>query len=159
MVYDAGRFDALTDTAWDDERVRDGIRAIVADADAAFDETLLWPADDWDAWQTPTPLKSLYVGAAGVIWALDALARRGVAETALDLPRAARRTLDPWLAEPDLMRGTELPEPARAGFLTGQAGILAVAYAGTARFGAGLGGAADRGAYGGDPPRLRRRRR
>ncbi len=124
MVYDAGRFDALTDTAWDDERVRDGIRAIVADADAAFDETLLWPADDWDAWQTPTPLKSLYVGAAGVIWALDALARRGVAETDVDLPRAARRTLDPWLAEPDPMRGTELPQPARAGFLTGQAGIL-----------------------------------
>ena len=58
MVYDAGRFDALTDTAWDDERVRDGIRAIVVDADAAFDETRLWPADDWDAWQTPTPPSS-----------------------------------------------------------------------------------------------------
>ena len=124
MVYDARCFDALTDTEWDDERIRVAIREIVADADAAFDESLLWPADEWDAWQTPTPLKSLYVGAAGVIWALEVLARRDVAVTSLDLPRAARQTVDAWRAEPDLMRGVELPRPARAGFLTGQAGIL-----------------------------------
>ena len=66
MVYDARCFDALTDAEWDDERIRVAIREIVADADAAFDESLLWPAEEWDAWQTPTPLKSLYVGAAGV---------------------------------------------------------------------------------------------
>jgi hypothetical protein len=128
MVYDAGRFDALSDRAWDDERIRAGIREIVADADAAFDESLLWPADEWDAWHIPTPLKSLYVGAAGVIWALDTLRRRGVADSGLDLSRAAGRTLDAWRAEPDLMRGVALPEPARAAFLTGQTGILAVAY-------------------------------
>ncbi len=128
MLFDARRFDALTDTAWDDDRVRIAVREIVADADAAFAESLLWPADEWDAWQTPTPLKSLYVGAAGMIWALDVLARRDVAVTSLDLPRAARQTLDAWRAEPDLMRGVELPDPARAGFLVGQAGILTVAY-------------------------------
>jgi hypothetical protein len=128
MVYDALRFDTLTDAGWDDERIRVAIREIVADADAAFDESLLWPAEEWDAWQTPTPLKSLYVGAAGVIWALDVLARRDVAVTSLDLPRVARLTVDAWRAEPDLMQGVELPRPARAGFLTGQAGILTVAY-------------------------------
>lgn len=128
MLFDARRFDALTDTAWDDDRVLMAVREIVADADAAFAESLLWPADEWDAWQTPTPLKSLYVGAAGVIWALDVLARRDVAVTSLDLRRAARQTVDAWRAEPDLMRGVELPDPARAGFLTGQAGILTVAY-------------------------------
>ena len=98
MVYDARCFDALTDTEWDDERIRVAIREIVADADAAFDESLLWPADEWDAWQTPTPLKSLYVGAAGVIWALDVLSGRNVAVTTLDLPGAARRTLGAWRA-------------------------------------------------------------
>jgi hypothetical protein len=128
MVYEARRFDVLTDTKWEDERIRMAIREIVADADAAFDESLLWPADEWDAWQTPTPLESLYVGAAGVIWALDVLARRDVALTSLDLPHAARQTLGAWRAEPDLMRGVELPRPARAGFLIGQAGILTVAY-------------------------------
>ena len=55
MVYDAGRFDALTDTAWDDERVRDGIRAIVADADAAFDETLLWRRTTGTPGRPPRP--------------------------------------------------------------------------------------------------------
>ena len=71
-----------------------GIRPIVADADAAFGAESLWPADDWDSWRTPTPLKSLYVGAAGVIWGLDALARRGYAEprpTSPPRPRARSR--------------------------------------------------------------------
>ena len=27
----------------------------------------LWPADEWDAWMTEPPMKTLYVGAAGVI--------------------------------------------------------------------------------------------
>jgi hypothetical protein len=38
--------------------------------------------------------EDLYVGAAGVIWALDALRRRGHAATSLDLPDAALRTLE-----------------------------------------------------------------
>jgi hypothetical protein len=46
--------------------VRAAIRAIVVDADQAFDSEQLWPADDWDSWRTPVSLKSLYVGAAGV---------------------------------------------------------------------------------------------
>ncbi len=108
--------------------MREAIRDIVADADAAYGDGALWPADEWDAWQTPTPLKALYVGAAGVVWALDALRRRGHAETRLDLAAAARSTLERWSSEPDLMRGVELPEPARAGLLSGQAGILAVSY-------------------------------
>ena len=51
------------------------IRAIVADADAAFDPDALWPADEWDVWEATPPMKNLYVGAAGVVWALDALAQ------------------------------------------------------------------------------------
>ena len=35
------------------------------------------------------PLKNLYVGASGVIWALDVLRRRGLAETGIDLAAAA----------------------------------------------------------------------
>src|SRR5918999_4666839 len=101
MLYRSEAFDALTETAWGEAAVRDEISAVVADAEAAFDPDELWPADEWDSWKTPTPLKTLYVGAAGVVWALDALRRRGVAESGLDLAAAARRTLERRREEPD----------------------------------------------------------
>lgn len=128
MLYDPNAFEPLTATVWDKARVRDAIAEIVTDADRAFDGDGLWPADEWDSWQTPTPLKAFYVGAAGVVWALDALRRRGLAETRLDLAEAARQTLAAWRETPDLMTGIELPEPARAGLLSGQTGILTVAW-------------------------------
>ena len=101
MLYRPEAFEPLTDRPWDEDAVRNGIRAIVADADRAFDPVALWPADEWDAWTSPVPLKNLYVGAAGVIWALDALRRRGRAETSLDLAAAALRTLELKRAAPD----------------------------------------------------------
>jgi hypothetical protein len=128
MLYEPQRFEPLTDAPWDEEGVRTAIRAIVADADEAFDPDALWPADEWDAWQTPTPLTSLYVGAAGMLWAIDAIVRRGLAQTRIDLAAAARRALELWGATPGLMAGVELPEPARAGLLAGETGLLAVAW-------------------------------
>ncbi len=89
MLYEPAHFEPLTDEPWDPARVEDAIATIVADADAAFDPDALWPAQEWDGWEEPLPLKTLYVGAAGVIWALDALRRRGHAETSLDLAAAA----------------------------------------------------------------------
>ena len=128
MLYRPEAFEPLTDEPWDSHDVRRAIARIVLDADEAFDPGALWPADDWDAWQTPVPLKTLYVGAAGVIWALDALRRRGAAESTLDLADATRRTLETWRAEPDLMAGIQLPKPAEAGLLSGESGILVVAW-------------------------------
>ncbi len=126
MLYQPERYEPLTGE-WDEELARAGIRAIVADADAAFGGDSLWPAAEWDSWRTPTPLKSLYVGAAGVIWALDALARRGFAEPQTDLPAAAERTVEAWRREPDLMAEVELPSTKESGLLSGEAGILLVA--------------------------------
>ena len=128
MLYQAEKFDPLTDRRWDEGWVRERIGAIVADIDAAHDPADLWPDDDWDSWETPTPLKMLYVGAAGVVWGLGALERRGHARSTLDLPAVAQSVLEAWRAEPDFMRGLELPSPARAGLLSGEAGILAVAW-------------------------------
>jgi lantibiotic modifying enzyme len=127
VLYRPEAFAPLTEPAWDEARVRDAVAAIVTDADAAYSPATLWPADEWDAWQTPTPLTTLYVGAAGVVWALDVLRRRGHAETSLDLAAAARRTLEAFRAEPGLMRGIELPTTALAGLLSGESGTLAVA--------------------------------
>ena len=103
----------------------DAIAVIVADADAAFDPVALWPAHEWDGWEEPLPLKSLYVGGVGVIWALDALRRLGHAESSLDLAAAALRTLELERAEPD----STADEHYRPGsLLRGETGPLLVAF-------------------------------
>ena len=125
MLYDPAQFEPLTDEPWDPARVEAAIAAIVADADAAFEPETLWPAEEWDGWGAALPLKNLYVGAAGVIWALDTLGRRGHAESSLDLAAAAVRTLELSRAEPD-STWDEHYEPAS--LLRGETGPLLVAY-------------------------------
>jgi hypothetical protein len=127
VLYDSAAFEPLTDEPWHEPRVRDGIAAIVADADAVFDPDGFWPAHEWDGWKAALPMKNLYVGAAGVVFALDALRRRGLAETTLDLSEVALRALERWRAEPDFMEDDPVPEPRRAALLVGEAGILLVA--------------------------------
>jgi Lanthionine synthetase C-like protein len=128
-LYEPELFEPLTDEAWDEASVRRAVEAIVADADAAYDPRDLWPAnDDWNSWQTPLPLTNLYVGAAGVVWALHELEKRGHARSQLDLVAASRRVLEIWRAEPGFIQGIELPQPAEASLLEGESGILLVAW-------------------------------
>jgi lantibiotic modifying enzyme len=127
-LYKPEAFEPLTDTSWNQARVADGIQAIVEAAESAFDEQQLWPAGEWESWHTPLPLKSLYVGAAGVVWALHALRSRGRADGRLDLAKAISHTHEAWASEPDLMREIELPSTAEAGLLTGESGILMTAW-------------------------------
>jgi hypothetical protein len=128
VLYRSETFEALTEEPWDAGRVRKAISAIVADADTSFDPVALWPADEWDGWQAPLPLKDLYVGAAGVVWALDALRRRGLAETKIDLASAARRTLEAWREGPDYSQWPNVPSRAPAALLMGESGPLLVAW-------------------------------
>jgi hypothetical protein len=128
MLYQLEAFEPLTDEPWDERRVRDAIRDIVADTDAAYGGDALWPADEWDGWGAALPLKNLYVGAAGVVWALDVLQKRGHAETRLDLADAAARTLAAWRREPDFVSGYELPSRPQSALFGGETGILAVAW-------------------------------
>lgn len=127
MLYAPGLFEPLTEDPWDEARVRDGIAAIAADAEAAFDPDALWPVHEWDGWQAAQPMKNLYVGAAGVVFALADLRRRGLAETSLDLPAIALRAFERWRAEPDFMADEALPDPPESALLTGETGILFVA--------------------------------
>ena len=60
MLFRAEAFESLTEEAWDEERARSGIRAIVADAEERFDPVALWPAEEWDAWGSPTPPTDRY---------------------------------------------------------------------------------------------------
>jgi hypothetical protein len=125
VLYELAHFEAVTDERWDPARVEDAIAAIVADADAAFDREALWPAHEWEGWEEPLPLKTLYVGAAGVIWALDALRRRGHAETSIDLVAAGLRTLELKRAAPDFTADDHYHPAA---LFTGETGPLFVAF-------------------------------
>jgi hypothetical protein len=121
MLYEPTRFDSLIDEPWAPARVEDAIAAIVADADAAFDPAALWPAHEWDAWEKPLPLSGLYVGAAGVIWALDELRRRGRAESSLDLSGAVVRSVELERAAPDFSADDHYRPGALLSGITGAA--------------------------------------
>jgi hypothetical protein len=128
MLYRPESFVPLIDERWDEARVRSAIAALVADTDEAYDPESLWPAQEWDAWQSAPPLKNLYCGAGGVVWALDALRRRGFAETSVDLAAAIGRTLELWQEAPDLSGLDWLPQPRGPSLLAGEGGLLVVAY-------------------------------
>jgi hypothetical protein len=128
VLYRPEAFEPLTDEPWDARRVAAGVREIVADADSAFADDALWPAEEWDAWTLPLPLTGLYAGAAGVVWALDVLRRRGRAETRLDLGSVAVTTLQRRRAEPSLPSGIELPAAAESGLMLGDTGVLLTAW-------------------------------
>jgi hypothetical protein len=127
VLFRPDAFEPLTATRWDEQRARAAIAAIVADTDGALrGGRLLWRADAWDRWQATSPMKN--VGAAGVVWALDRLRRHGFAETRLDLGALALRTLDVFRERPDLQRAMKPPEPAESALMTGETGILLVAW-------------------------------
>ena len=124
MLFRRELHEPLTDKAWDDEWARNAIRGVIEDADANFDPDGLWPVEEWDGWEAPHPLKDLYVGASGVIWALDALRRRGLGETEIDLTAAARRTLDLWQGASDYSQWDDVPSAAPSALLLGETGPL-----------------------------------
>jgi len=132
VLYESKLHEPLTDEAWDEERVRRRIRELVTDADGAFDLQSLWPAPEWDSFQAEPPMKELYVGAAGMIWALDSLRRRGYGDVELDLAAAARRTLELFRLRPDYAGWTEagwaVPPNPGASLFMGETGILLAAW-------------------------------
>jgi Lanthionine synthetase C-like protein len=131
MLYRPNAFEPLTDTQWDEGRVRDAIRAIVRDTDAAMrGPKLMWRAHEWDGWSATSPMKNLYVGATGVLWGLDQLRHRGYAETTLDLADLAQRNLELFRGRPDYLKlpAFKPPEPRASSLFLGEAGILLVTW-------------------------------
>jgi hypothetical protein len=82
LLFRPEEHEPLAAAEWDEQRVEEAISAIVADAEAAFDGTR-WPfhpRDEVD--DLPT---TVYMGAAGVIWALHELGSTGWEDAALAL--------------------------------------------------------------------------
>jgi len=132
MLYRPEDFEPVTDERWEEGRVRAAIARIVADVDEAYARQPLWPAPPDSPVAPGRPEPSLYAGAPGVVWALDALQRRGHAESGLDLPEVALAALEAWRESPVVFPGLDLPERDSA-LLSGEAGVLLVAWSLTER--------------------------
>ena len=87
MLFEPERHQALSSDRWDEQFVRAAINRISADTIRDFSATTLWPTHPDDAPPSAT-FYNLYMGAAGVIWALDYLRRSGA--TDLIAPNRAR---------------------------------------------------------------------
>jgi hypothetical protein len=99
MLFTPEAHEALAEEPWSDERARAAIAAIVADAENAFDDG--WPMHPQDAGPDDPPearFRTVYLGGAGVVDALDRLARRGFVELRRDYVPYLERSLE---AEPD----------------------------------------------------------
>jgi len=118
VLFEPERHEPLVAGAWDETRARETIARIVAEAERVFDPDALWPAHPLDG----SPSVSLYMGAGGVIWAIDFLAEQG----------AAMRTRE-WVTVLEPLWGR--PRSALEGhsffahgFLSGEAGIALAGY-------------------------------
>jgi hypothetical protein len=126
MLYDPPSHEPLTERPWDEGRARAAIAAIVADTEGAFDGDELWPAHPADTADGPLPRAStVYLGASGVIWALDRLQRSGLAGLRHDWASVATGLYEHYLAEPDFQDEVDGTVPS---LWMGEAGILVVAH-------------------------------
>jgi hypothetical protein len=86
VLFIPDRHEALQGEPWSEGAARAAIERIAAAACAAFDPQTLWPVHprDRDDNAATLPMASLYMGAAGVIWALERLKADGMADLAID---------------------------------------------------------------------------
>jgi len=113
-LFRASEHEPLARAEWDESRAEEAIRTIVADAEAAFDGER-WPfhpADEVD--DSPN---TIYLGVAGMSWALDELGSSGWGDAVLD-------ALDRYRREPDM--GQEWAYAPS--YLGGECGIALVGY-------------------------------
>jgi len=119
MLFDPGRHETLCDTAWDESAARAAICAIVHDIERSRTPEGHWPvhALDQEGDETGAGFYSLYLGSAGVLWALWYLRRNGAVELRLDPEEGMRQADAAYQAAPDT--GEVVPS-----YFLGEVGIL-----------------------------------
>jgi hypothetical protein len=134
MLFEPDRHEALCDTPWDASRAREAVQSIVHDIERnrlAEDHWPVHPLDD-EGEALRTGFKGLYLGSAGVLWALWYLQREGAAELGSDPAQGMQDAYSTYRLDPDT--GEIVPS-----YYLGEAGILLVLWRLT-----GSGPAADR---------------
>ena len=125
VLHEPSAHEALHDVPWDEGRVRAVVREVVAGMERMWDSTGLWPLHPLDVegkdddWAGVT--HGIYLGAAGMLWALDRLTQAGAAETLIDLAAAAVRLHEGYLQR------CHAPDEPMPSLWVGEAGVLLVA--------------------------------
>lgn len=120
MIFEASRHEPLAAEPWDPQAVRESIAAIVRDAEAHFDADRFWATHPLDAsGGDPASFKSLYLGAAGMLWAMHYLGVQGAVRPGLEPREHMARVYDAYLESPDT--GETAPS-----YYLGEVGILLV---------------------------------
>ena len=107
MLYTPHSHEPLTETPWSEEAARAAIRAMVADAEDAFDDG--WAAHPEDE-PVPTKFRTVYLGGAGVIRALVELQDRGLVELRRDYRSYLEEPYAPEFGEPNEERSLLMGE-------------------------------------------------
>jgi hypothetical protein len=114
-IWRPSEHEPLAAAEWDDARAEEAIRTIVADAETAFDgERWLWhPRDGEEEWG----FSDLYIGGAGMLWALGELGSTGWEDAAASFVDHYRARPSPWDED-----------PVEASYHFGELGIALVAF-------------------------------
>lgn len=113
MLFTPANHEPLVDVVWDEEWVRARIDEIADDAEAAVGDDGLWPVHPLDEISDQPLRAGVYLGAAGIVWAVHRLGR--------DRPELTRDRHARYLEQPDW-------PGVVPGYLVGEAGILLVSY-------------------------------
>lgn len=120
-LFEPERHQALSSDRWDEQFVAAAVNRIAADTIRDFSATTLWPTHPDDA-PPSTTFYNLYMGAAGVIWALDCLRRSGATDA---VPDYGPIIVD--LIAPNRARFARHMYLGVGGLLSGDTGILLTA--------------------------------
>jgi hypothetical protein len=120
MLFERDRHEPLGEAPWDETRAREAIVSIVRDIEDSRLSGGHWPVhpldnDDGDAPQGG--FKSLYLGSAGVLWALWYLQQVGAVDLRLDVHAGIEQADRAYQADPDT--GEIVPS-----YYLGEVGIL-----------------------------------
>jgi hypothetical protein len=112
-LFTPANHEPLTEAPWDETRARNAIEAILDDAESSRGADGFWPQHPDDLDDDGTTLRTgVYMGAAGILWALHRFGR--------DHAEAADRLHARYLSDPDW-------PGVVPGYWPGEAGILLVA--------------------------------
>lgn len=128
MLYDPEEHRQLVGDRWSESRALEAIERISSDAIGAYrGPDSLWPNAEEDLeGEADEPFRNAYFGGAGVAWALDRLALRGVAPVFGEVVELAQRLHGDFLLAPEL---TSLEPPTAPSLFFGESGILLAAEA------------------------------